>query len=49
MAAAARLRLVRAPQDVGDILPGDFVTLITGNRPGHREILPLSILMRVQQ
>jgi hypothetical protein len=66
MSYAARLRLRRAVHGTGDVLPGDFVRLVSGSglgvvnsidgdhavvsdlrRPGHREILPACILMRV--
>lgn len=65
MTSRARLRLRVAKGMGGDVLPGDFVRLITGStlglvesitgdhatvadlrKPGHREILPMSLLMR---
>jgi hypothetical protein len=64
--STARLRRIAARGVCSDVLPGDFVRLITGStlgliesitndhatvadlrKPGHREILPVSILMRV--
>jgi hypothetical protein len=66
MGYAARIRLHMAAHGAGDVLPGDFVRLVSGSglgvvnsiegdhavvsdlrRPGHREILPARILMRV--
>jgi hypothetical protein len=67
MTARARLRILAARNLGGDVLPGDFVRVISGSnlglvesisgdfatccdlsKPGHREILPVAILMRAQ-
>lgn len=61
----ARRRILRAAHGCGDVLPGDFVRLISGHglgivnsisgdcalvsdlaRPGHRDVLPIALLMR---